>query len=204
MSKLHVHATEAWVQRGRPTYRATETSREKELRAGLDGAIEEGFRRTEESFANMAQQKDWDAGSTGHTHAHSHCVSVPSSLCVSVSALTLAASTALVCLVHGRDPPTDPAAKVAAEKERSTEKDKGQLSIVTANLGDCRAVLCREVRSLPFSHRPSLPLSLCVVRARACVCCLSRPPFSAQCPAADRGRQCVCQRTTNPTAATRR
>lgn len=137
MSKLHVHATEAWQQRGRPTYSGggggtPAADRDATLRAGLDGAIEEGFRRTEETFAALAQQKDWDAG-----------------------------STALVCLVHGRDPPADPTAKRDNDKDkggsRKGDAAGGALTIVTANLGDCRAVLCRQGAAVRLSedHKPN-------------------------------------------------
>ena len=152
MSKLHVHTTEAWQQKGRPTYTAAAGSEAAagaaaagsaaaELvaseRALLDSAMSEGFRRTEESFAGMAQQKDYNAG-----------------------------STALVCLLHGRDPPRQEtekekvpaaaAAAVAAVAAGQVASAAGSLTLVTANLGDCRAVLCRGGAAVRLSedHKP--------------------------------------------------
>ena len=164
MSKLHVHTTEAWQQQGRPTYRATDNGEAAAAaaagggggggsgsggssaaaaavgreRAALDSVIEEGFRRTEDSFAAIAQQKDYDAG-----------------------------STALVCLVHGRDPPVDPQKAAAKDKASGSgsggssssrrKASDGSLTLVTANLGDCRAVLCRGGEALRLSddHKPN-------------------------------------------------
>ena len=57
--------------------------------------------------------------------------------------------------MHGRDPPADPAAKKGSDKDKGSRK--GTLAIVTANLGDCRAVLCRQGEAVRLSddHKPN-------------------------------------------------
>lgn len=63
-----------------------------------------------------------------------------------------AGSTAICVLVHGREPPKPP----GPLGHSSSAADAGALTLMTANLGDSRAVLCRDGLALALSedHKP--------------------------------------------------
>jgi serine/threonine protein phosphatase PrpC len=188
---LHMHVLDAWKQRGRPSYpilakrgggQVLEPPRARGAAAGGGGGVSskeaeharavaatpgalrelmlEGFRQTEEGFLRLAEQKGLNAG-----------------------------STAIAVLVHGRDPPHNPkvsAAVAAASAARARGGGGGGGAdgggggggdvaapvLYTANLGDCRAVLCRGGAALRLSedHKPDAPRERQrVERAGGCV-----------------------------------
>lgn len=70
----------------------------------------------------------------------------------------VAGSTAIAVLLHGRDPPPRPQSKLGGAMFTPASQPKTTpLTLLTCNLGDSRAVLCRGGRALALSedHKPN-------------------------------------------------